>query len=467
MAGFKLLRGSQDLRDPGRTGAARQEYHTGMLVRMTLLSCALLLGDPRSFDNLDGVVVHTADQRVLAGTLVAITEEGQVVLEDLTGERIALASAEVIEVRWIPEGADGPEAATRGEPSWPEGDDPDGWPRYAQSRDGTRLVGRCVSPDGVRLMVAHPVLGEFQTSRPYLHSIFAGPPPPQPLRESAPAGAPDRGLPATRATDEVHLVDGDVLSGLVTALDERAIMLEIAGDVVPVPWSRVDRLLFAEPEEGPEAIAPAPPEASGRSRHIAVVVELVDGSLWHAYVPLFDGCTFSWHIGDTYRGARVSIGGSWVRRIEFRSGSWQWLSELAPGTIRRGGMFGPARPPMRDLNVSGGPMRMAGRPDVRGIGVHAPTTVLYRLEGRYARLVGRVGIDDSAGPLARADARVVVDGRDVWRAEGLRYGDRPVPLDVPLRAGQVLELVVEPGAGGDVQDRVNWAGMVLFRGNGL
>jgi hypothetical protein len=121
-----------------------------------------------------------------------------------------------------------------------------------------------------------------------------------------------------------------------------------------------------------------------------------------------------------------------------------------------------------DRAVDGGPLTAGGRVRARGLGVHAPSTLAWALDGGYARLVGgAVAIDDQVlrlGARGSVVFRVLVDGEEAWKSPVLRGGD--APLEVPplaLAGARELALVVEEADEMFVADRADWLGMLLVR----
>jgi alpha-galactosidase len=136
-----------------------------------------------------------------------------------------------------------------------------------------------------------------------------------------------------------------------------------------------------------------------------------------------------------------------------------YLSDLQATYVTNG--YGPIeldRTNGEDAALDGGPIRLRGAAYAKGLGVHAPSLLRYRLGGGCSRFVADVGIDDDQGDLGSAEFEVWADGERLFRS-GVLTGSSPtraVNLDVSGRR----ELRLFVGVGGDDYgfDHAVWAG---------
>ncbi|MGO4462263.1 sulfatase-like hydrolase/transferase [Streptomyces sp. M-16] len=108
----------------------------------------------------------------------------------------------------------------------------------------------------------------------------------------------------------------------------------------------------------------------------------------------------------------------------------------------------------------GTPIAFGGVTYAKGLGVHAPSEVVYHLGGRADRFTALVGIDDfsknqSAAGATRALVRA--DGRTLFTTGTLTAATGPVALDVDVRDVRLLHLVVEDANGNSAFDHTSWA----------
>ena len=92
----------------------------------------------------------------------------------------------------------------------------------------------------------------------------------------------------------------------------------------------------------------------------------------------------------------------------------------------------------------------------RGLGVHAPSLVRFRLGGVCSRFQARVGIDEEVGNQGSVTFQVWSDGEKLFDSGTLTGKSLPLPVDVSLQGRQDLRLFV--GSNGDTShDHADWA----------
>jgi len=134
-----------------------------------------------------------------------------------------------------------------------------------------------------------------------------------------------------------------------------------------------------------------------------------------------------------------------------RSPSSVWLSDLTPTSVRQG--WGTLR---ADRSVSGSPLWLDGTFHLRGVGTHAPATIVYDIPSGATRFVARAGIDRACGGAGSAEVTIEVDGREAHHT-GHLTPDRAVPVDVNVRGGATLTIRVGPTWDGNRFDHVDLA----------
>ncbi|UJP08789.1 NPCBM/NEW2 domain-containing protein [Microbacterium sp. KUDC0406] len=92
----------------------------------------------------------------------------------------------------------------------------------------------------------------------------------------------------------------------------------------------------------------------------------------------------------------------------------------------------------------------------KGLGTHAPASIVYSLGGDCRQLLGYVGIDDSQSGKGRVDFVVTVDGAEEFRME--RTGSGPAGrLNLDVTGADLIELRAETGPEGNGNDHADWA----------
>ncbi|MFG2294967.1 sulfatase-like hydrolase/transferase [Streptomyces sp. NPDC048603] len=138
-----------------------------------------------------------------------------------------------------------------------------------------------------------------------------------------------------------------------------------------------------------------------------------------------------------------------------------WLSDLPWVSAANG--WGPVeldRSNGRKPAGDGTAISFGGRTYAKGLGVHAPSEIVYHLGVRADRFTALVGIDDFSTAQSAAGAtraRVVGDGRTLFTSGVLTGAGGPARVDLDVRGVRLLHLVVEDAGGNTAFDHTSWA----------
>jgi hypothetical protein len=114
----------------------------------------------------------------------------------------------------------------------------------------------------------------------------------------------------------------------------------------------------------------------------------------------------------------------------------------------------------KNLGFTGAPISIGGRPFERGLGVHAPSRVVFPLEGKYATFHVVAGPDDSHGGLL--EMKILADDQEVWSSGPVKStGYSATPLDLPVAGAKTLTLIVGE-AGDNGGDHASWGDAYLI-----
>lgn len=326
---------------------------------------------------------------------------------------------------------------------------------------------------------------------------------------------------------EIQLSDGDRLRGRVRGGREEWIQVELAGGVrVEVIIDEISSIVWPARIEGLWTETPkAPAEGDRLYRKARDVLDTIEGGVeaftsegvqfhgtvlgskqipWGEVAALFiehlphkddggpanpgvrvvvDGFDETRLSGELVRltgeacvirrkySGEISIPLATISGLLVDDGTIAYLSSLAPSDVGQSSPFGddlgiqwPAR---FDRSVTNTPLVVGGRTYARGVGVHAPSKLSWKLDGGFRTLRGLVGIDDQVLRLpARGSVifRVHLDGKPAWESPVVRGGDAALALP-PIDVSNARELVLEADVGPDafVADRANWLDVVLAR----
>ena len=102
-------------------------------------------------------------------------------------------------------------------------------------------------------------------------------------------------------------------------------------------------------------------------------------------------------------------------------------------------------------------LRPGGRSFAKGLGVHAGSSLTYRVRAGCTRFTATVGVDDAVGAGGSVVFRVY-DGTRKSFDSGKRTGTSPnLTVSVPVTAGGLLRLVVADAGDGTTRDHADWA----------
>lgn len=199
-------------------------------------------------------------------------------------------------------------------------------------------------------------------------------------------------------------------------------------------------------------------EAMGRCR-----VSLADGSvLWGKVVTLREGL-LRLRLSEREGVAEVDLPWEQVARVEVRSRRMVFVSDLEPESARVEAGYSIAGW-RADRTVLGRALMLGGRSYEKGLGMHAPVSLTYRLDGRFSRLAATAGLDAASGARGDCVMAAMGDGRELWR-QRVRGGEEPRAVSVDVTGVRQLTLSVEMGEDADLDfgDHANWADARLLR----
>lgn len=115
----------------------------------------------------------------------------------------------------------------------------------------------------------------------------------------------------------------------------------------------------------------------------------------------------------------------------------------------------------RDANVAGGPLVAGGREYLKGLGMHSPARITYRLNGEFSRFQASLAIDGSTGNRGSVTCRVYIDdGGGAWKpvftSNVIRGGQPPTAVNVDISGARQISLLVDHADRGDQLDHLNW-----------
>ena len=306
---------------------------------------------------------------------------------------------------------------------------------------GDRIGGQPIRLDGEQLHFRSQTLGEL---------VY----PLRQVRAIQRPGAQIFALPEqANVEDVIRLANGDTVRGIISDINADAISIQASGgEVSQVSLGSLVSAEFAATSSG----ASSKPIKRQRSFRVT----LADGTVLSGAaiaasenvlrITLSDGSTRAVPLGT-------------VAGIEQLDGPVVWLSSLSPSENVQTPYFGDRTIPARmDRNISGDVIRSGAHAYARGIGVHSYSRLSFDIDDRFAAFRTQFAIDGDL-PFADVTARILVDGRQVWKKKNVKAGPVSAPAILDIAGHKSLTLEVDYGENYDVQDRFNWIEPALLR----
>jgi len=96
----------------------------------------------------------------------------------------------------------------------------------------------------------------------------------------------------------------------------------------------------------------------------------------------------------------------------------------------------------------------------RGLGVHAQSTITYKLDGKYERFLSDIGLDDEVGNSGSVIFTVLLDGKQLYTSGLMNGTSTTKSIDLSIAGGNLLTLTVSPD-GDNGMDHASWGGARL------
>lgn len=123
--------------------------------------------------------------------------------------------------------------------------------------------------------------------------------------------------------------------------------------------------------------------------------------------------------------------------------------------------------PRADQSITEGPLSIGGTVYETGIGTHAVSEFMIRLDGKADEFTVAVGVDDRASNPATASVafHVFGDGTELWQSGICRHGEAARVCRVDLSGVRFLELAVTDAGDGVDSDHADWTEpKIVFHG---
>jgi hypothetical protein len=249
--------------------------------------------------------------------------------------------------------------------------------------------------------------------------------------------------------DAVLLTNGDTARGFVVTAGADGVTLDSGGNELQVPTRLIVALRLAtaatHTDEADDLEATITFKNSGRL--------IARGLRWSGLTGTFQ---FPNEVTLRFEAERVV-------RVDVRGGRWEWLPAMQPISEQHTPMLSLPWERSMNRNVLGGPISVGSETFEHGVGVHSRSSLTYDLKGAYREFATYYGMDDESGPLADVTVMIRVDGKPRFEQTGVTRGKLYGPVRLDVAKANRIELVVDFGQNGDIQDRFNWVEPALVK----
>ncbi|MWV43991.1 hypothetical protein GRF59_10125 [Paenibacillus sp. HJL G12] len=117
----------------------------------------------------------------------------------------------------------------------------------------------------------------------------------------------------------------------------------------------------------------------------------------------------------------------------------------------------------KDKSVGGNTLTLKGKSYAKGIGTHAASSIIYNLNGQYARFRSDVGVDQEVGTSSTVVFQVWADGSKLFDSGVMNNASAAQAIDVSVSGVNELVLRVTDAGDGINSDHADWADAQLLR----
>ncbi|MCU0876589.1 MAG: NPCBM/NEW2 domain-containing protein [Pirellulaceae bacterium] len=252
----------------------------------------------------------------------------------------------------------------------------------------------------------------------------------------------------TRTVTETIL---DQLDGTLLGVEPANVNFEFGGDKLQVSREKIEGLVYFHPVRRELSVPACQLIDTSGSRWSLRAVELVDGKLR----------------ATTVAGVTAELPLDAVAKIDFSVGNVLDLAELEPdaGTAEPVVSLQPAamstsfgrlfkrgtQPPL-----GAEAFQIGGKRFTRGLALHSPQTLVYRVPEGFRKFHAVAGIDDSTIAPGHFVLQILGDGKELFRQEFSPDSPRePLPIRLDLSGVRRLSIVMDPADGQDIGDQLN------------
>ncbi|UNK21087.1 M60 family metallopeptidase [Paenibacillus sp. N3/727] len=117
----------------------------------------------------------------------------------------------------------------------------------------------------------------------------------------------------------------------------------------------------------------------------------------------------------------------------------------------------------KDRSVDGNTLKLNDKTYTKGLGTHANSEIVYKLNGQYTSFAALVGVDSEVGSVGTVEFQVVVDNQVVFSSGKMNKNTEAKEVNVNLSGKNELKLKVTDGEDGINSDHADWVNARLIK----
>lgn len=142
----------------------------------------------------------------------------------------------------------------------------------------------------------------------------------------------------------------------------------------------------------------------------------------------------------TAGGFRLTYPRALAVQLDFSQGKLTYLSDMKPEVLEQ-----PTSDPLiryrRDKNLDGRPLQLGSETFPKGLALHAPSVLAYKLGGQYEEFSALLGVDKEAQGTSNVKVTFEADGKELHSVE-IKSGMKPVSVRLKVKEVQELRISV-------------------------
>ena len=117
----------------------------------------------------------------------------------------------------------------------------------------------------------------------------------------------------------------------------------------------------------------------------------------------------------------------------------------------------------KDRSIDGNTLKLNDKTYTKGLGTHANSEIVYKLDGQYTSFAALVGVDSEVGSVGTVEFQVVVDNQVVFSSGVMNKNIEAKEVNVDLSGKNELKLIVTDGGDGINSDHADWVNARLIK----